>query len=180
VSRREAGVNRLVKVSIAGAAGLALLLGGAGTLALWNTAPAAFNGSAVQSGVLRVDFPSTASAKYTGTNTPATHIVPGDAVTVDQPIRVTATGDSLRVTLAFTVDLSAADTAVEHALDQGFTFKAFNAAGAEVGYTNISAADAALITSVEGSFVLPASTGNDLQNSSLSIGRANVTVTQVP
>jgi len=177
---KGAGVNRLVKVSIAGAAGIALLLGGAGTLALWNTAPAAFNGSAVQSGILRVDFTSTATAKYTGTNTPAMHIVPGDAVTVDQPIKVTATGNTLRVTLSFTIDLATASTALQHALDQGFTFKAFNAAGTQVSYTNISAADAALITSVEGSFVLPISAGNDLQNGSLSIGQAHVTVTQVP
>jgi len=173
-------VNRLVKVSIAGAAGIALLLGGAGTLALWNAAPAAFSGSAVQSGVLRVDFTSTATAKYTGTNTLATDIEPGDAVTVDQPIKVTATGDTLRVTLGFTVDLNGSSTTLQHALDQGFTFKAFDAAGAQVNYANISAADASLITSVEGSFVLPTSAGNELNTGSTSIGHTHVTVTQVP
>jgi alternate signal-mediated exported protein len=172
-------VNKLVKVSIAGAAGFALLLGGAGTLALWNTAPAAFSGSAIQSGVLRVDFPSAATAEYTGTNTPATHIVPGDAVTVVQPVTITATGDNLRVTLNFTVALGSAGSALENAVGHTFTFKAYNAAGAEVNYTNISAADAVLITHVDGAFTFPTAAGNDVQNGSISIGQASVTVTQV-
>jgi alternate signal-mediated exported protein len=172
-------VNKLVKVSIAAAAGFALLLGGAGTLALWNTAPAAFSGSAIQSGVLRVDFPSAATAEYTGTNTPATHIVPGDAVTVVQPVNITATGDTLRVTLNFTVDLGAAGTALANSIGHAFTFTAYNAAGTQVGYTNISAADAALITSVKGSFTFPTTAGTDAQNGSISVGQASVTETQV-
>lgn len=172
-------MNKLAKISMACAVGFALLLGGAGTLALWNTAPAAFGGSAVQSGVLRVDFASPAVSTYTGTTIPASHIVPGDDVTVSQPVTITATGDNLRVTLNFTVDFGAAGSVLEDTLDHSFTFKAYNAAGAEVPYTNVSAADARLITQVEGSFTFPVTAGNDAQNGSIDLGRASVTVTQV-
>ena len=46
-------MNKLLKGSIAGAAGIALLLGGAGTFALWNDTAAA-SGGTVQSGNLSV------------------------------------------------------------------------------------------------------------------------------
>lgn len=50
-------MNKLTKASIAGAAGIALLLGGAGTLALWNDA-ASVTGETINSGELTIGTPT--------------------------------------------------------------------------------------------------------------------------
>lgn len=175
-------MNKLVKASIAGAAGFALLLGGAGTFALWNTAPTSFSGAAIQSGALHVALTDYATAKYTATNNPVSYIVPGDAVSVVQPVNITATGDNLKVSLSFDVNLGSPATALELSLvtvANPFTFKTYNAAGTEVPYTNITGVDAAQIKYVVGSFTFPVAAGNDTQNSSVNISRASLTVNQV-
>src|SRR5690606_22161335 len=72
-------MNKLLKGSIAGAAGIALLLGGAGTLAYWNSS-ADLGGGTVNSGTLTIA--NNGAATVTGPTT----IVPGDSVTVSQPV----------------------------------------------------------------------------------------------
>jgi len=101
-------MNKLLKGSIAGAAGIALLLGGAGTFALWNDSAAA-SGGTVQSGALSVALKGSAawkdiSADAVGGTTwaPATDkLVPGDTVTYTQQVDVTATGKNLKANLSF-------------------------------------------------------------------------------
>jgi len=86
-------MNKLVKGSIAGAAGVALLLGGAGTLALWNDS-ASINAGTVTSGVLDV---ATGTA---GSWSPDLDlIVPGDTIVYTETLDVTATGDNLNATI---------------------------------------------------------------------------------
>lgn len=86
-------MNKLVKGSIAGAAGVALLLGGAGTLALWNDS-ASINAGTVTSGVLDV------ANAAPGTWSPDLDlIVPGDTVVYTDTLEVTATGDNLSATV---------------------------------------------------------------------------------
>jgi len=106
-------MNKLLKGSIAGAAGIALLLGGAGTFALWNDTAAA-SGGTVQSGNLSVVLNGTSAWKdispdaatttwspvVVGT-TPADRLVPGDTVTYTQKVDVTATGKNLKANLSF-------------------------------------------------------------------------------
>lgn len=99
-------MNKFVKGSIAGAAGIALLLGGAGTFALWNDA-AEVNGGTVTTGNL--DISTTGSGVWADiSKTPATtfapasqRIVPGDTVTFTQSVSVAATGKNLVAELSF-------------------------------------------------------------------------------
>lgn len=100
-------MNKLIKGSIAGAAGIVLLLGGAGTFALWNDSVAAAGGN-VQSGVLTVALngsPAWADASTDKTSTtwvPGTDkLVPGDTVTYTQNFDVVATGKNLKANLSF-------------------------------------------------------------------------------
>lgn len=86
-------MNKLVKGSIAGAAGVALLLGGAGTLALWNDS-ASINAGTVTSGVLDV-----ANATAGAWSPDLDLIVPGDTIVYTDTLEVTATGDNLEATI---------------------------------------------------------------------------------
>jgi alternate signal-mediated exported protein len=86
-------MNKLVKGSIAGAAGVALLLGGAGTLALWNDS-ASINAGTVASGVL--DVANDAAGSWSPS---LSLIVPGDTIVYTDALEVTATGDNLKATV---------------------------------------------------------------------------------
>lgn len=88
-------MNKLIKGSIAGAAGIALLLGGAGTLALWNDTANLSAAGSIKSGVLDV----TAATPGTWNNSIAL-IVPGDTRTFTQTVDLTATGDNLKFTVS--------------------------------------------------------------------------------
>ena len=93
-------MNKLVKGSIAGAAGVALLLGGAGTLALWNDS-ASINAGTVTSGVLDVSNAAAGAWTLNGVVwSPSGLIVPGDTAVYTDTLEVTATGDNLEATIA--------------------------------------------------------------------------------
>jgi spore coat-associated protein N len=94
-------MNKATKGAIAaGAAGI-LLLGGAGTFALWSDTDNV-NAGTVSTGVLNLTLDSADNAKWTETATPNTEInlatfeiVPGDSLTYTTTVSVTATGDNL-------------------------------------------------------------------------------------
>jgi alternate signal-mediated exported protein len=86
-------VNKFVKGSLAITAGVALLLGGAGTLALWNDT-AGINAGTVTSGVLDVTNATPGSWDKT-----IAKIVPGDTITYTDTLQLTATGDNLKATV---------------------------------------------------------------------------------
>jgi alternate signal-mediated exported protein len=130
-------MNRFAKGSIAGAAGILLLLSGAGTFALWNGSASAAAGS-VKSGTMTIATDAVAGSwsvvHGTGPSTPIADItafraVPGDVLTFTQKVDITASGDNLSAIL--TVDpttikagntASAADNALVGALKSGLTF----------------------------------------------------------
>lgn len=95
-------MNKMIKGSIAGATGVALLMGGFGTYALWSDSEnLAENG--VQSGELSVD---TSAGVYDDARTAAADdwtandlMVPGDVVTYTQTFDVTGTGKNLQGTI---------------------------------------------------------------------------------
>ncbi|MGV8969686.1 MAG: alternate-type signal peptide domain-containing protein [Microbacteriaceae bacterium] len=87
-------MNKLVKGSIAGAAGVALLLGGAGTLALWNDS-ASINAGTVTSGVLDVNNATPGSWSPN-----LALIVPGDTVVYTDSLELVATGTNLKATVS--------------------------------------------------------------------------------
>jgi alternate signal-mediated exported protein len=99
-------MNKLTKGAIAGAAGVALLLGGGGTFAIWSSSQTVVAGP-VRSGVLSMDplgqatwrdisadlaEPRTIPASEIG----AYAIVPGDTLELVQTATVHATGKNLR------------------------------------------------------------------------------------
>lgn len=97
-------MNKLTKAAVAGTVGVALLLGGAGTLATWNSS-AAISGGTIVAGNLVVDSASTPDGVWKDQNSTtvdlATYkIVPGDTLTFTKDVAVTATGDNLVATLA--------------------------------------------------------------------------------
>lgn len=100
-------MNKLVKGAVAGAAGIALLLGGAGTFALWNSSIGVASGT-VSTGTLAFGTSSDATWRddspgaTTTTFDPETQkIVPGDVVTLTQNITIDATGKNLQAQLAY-------------------------------------------------------------------------------
>lgn len=124
-------MNKLTKGAIAGAAGIALLLGGAGSFALWN-ADATASAGTITSGTLALVSNSTdpngAWSNATGSIASIANYkaVPGDVLTLTKKIDVTAIGDNLNATLA--VDpatikpastTNAADVALQSALTTG-------------------------------------------------------------
>jgi len=87
-------MNKLVSGSVAVAAGIALLMGGAGSLALWNDSVTA-NAGTVSSGTLDV------SSGTAGSWSPnLAKIVPGDTVVYTQTLNLSATGDNLKATVS--------------------------------------------------------------------------------
>jgi len=103
-------MNKLLKGSIAGAAGIALLLGGAGTFALWNDS-AATAGGTVTTGTMAIsDTAETGvwtdeSGTKVGaekTLTPGTQtMVPGDVWRFTKTVAITASGKNLFADLTF-------------------------------------------------------------------------------
>lgn len=96
-------MNKLIMGSIAGAAGVALLLGGAGTFALWNS-EADIDAATITAGTLTV---ATSNGVWTD-QTSATNaiditdyeIVPGDTLTYTTEVLFNAIGDNLNATLS--------------------------------------------------------------------------------
>ena len=87
-------MNKFVKGSIAAGVGIVLLLGGAGTFALWN-GTAAIDSATVSSGKLTLAKSGTGA----WSSNPAKW-VPGDTFTYTDTLTVTALGDNIKSTLA--------------------------------------------------------------------------------
>ena len=100
-------MNKMMKGSIAGATGVALLMGGFGTYALWTDSENLAENH-VQSGVLTID---TAAGAYDDTRTGATNdwtagdlMVPGDVISYTQTFTVAGTGKNLEGTIDLDVE----------------------------------------------------------------------------
>ncbi|WP_167139200.1 alternate-type signal peptide domain-containing protein [Diaminobutyricimonas sp. TR449] len=87
-------MNKLVKGSIAGAAGIALLLGGASTFALWNANATVAVGS-IEAGTLALK-----SNTDGGWTKDITAWVPGDSDTYTETFVINAVGDNLQAELS--------------------------------------------------------------------------------
>ncbi|WP_022882044.1 alternate-type signal peptide domain-containing protein [Gryllotalpicola ginsengisoli] len=110
-------MNKLIKGAVAGAAGIALLLGGAGTFALWNDSAAIGSGSTINSGSLKLGTPTgpdgtgspTWTLKHAGSSETttiassdlaSTLIVPGDTLEYVAAVPITALGKNLSAELS--------------------------------------------------------------------------------
>lgn len=96
-------MNKMMKGSIAGAAGIALLMGGFGTYALWSDT-GTVEDSEITSGVLDVEAGTAAWADQNSAvwNPASDRMVPGDTVTRTQEFTFSATGKNMAGTIRFT------------------------------------------------------------------------------
>jgi alternate signal-mediated exported protein len=99
-------MNRIVTGAIAGAAAVLLLLGGAGTFALWNSNANA-NAASVSSGTLTLatagagTWTDTTNGRNATVSPASILMVPGNSYTFTQPLTVTATGTALKAELTY-------------------------------------------------------------------------------
>lgn len=196
-------MNKFIKASVAGGAAIALLLGGAGTLANWNDS-AAIAGGVIASGQLSIEQegPAVWTANGQPVSDPANfRIVPGDVLKLEQPLRLVAEGDNLKAELS--VDYASVDRIPT------------NAAGIELGedilregkprFTFASSLPATQVTAVPGQvfgvpvqslrftpgtagidevvtatveFTFPATSGNDTINASLDLSKIGLILKQ--
>lgn len=97
-------MNTLLKGALAGVAGIALLLGGAGTFALWNSS-ATVTGGTIVAGQLLVSGSTTPGTWSVNGGADRTTLdgfkaVPGDSLVYTRIMNITATGDNLVATLS--------------------------------------------------------------------------------
>jgi alternate signal-mediated exported protein len=107
-------MNKLTKAAIAGAAGIALLLGGAGSLAYWNAADTV-NAGSITTGTLEL------TATDGTWNTAPALWVPGDTYVYTASVAVTATGQNIKGTLSFDPESITGDADLMADLDVTFT-----------------------------------------------------------
>jgi len=190
-------VNKLVKGAVAGAAGIALLLGGASTFALWNQSATA-NAGIVQSGQLSLEKSAT-SGTWTDLSTgtartltagevAAYRLVPGSKLQFSQPITVVARGTGLKATLA--AQLPGSTSALGAALVKQFTLSGVSGAALPAGiaqsgdtWTVAPTGSAELRASLLANYTitLPDTTeGTAAQNGSVDLGQLAFTLTQTP
>ena len=190
-------MNKMIKGSIAGATGVALLMGGFGTFALWNESVATGD-TTITSG--KLDIVSVGSQVWedisTGTAVPFTpstdKIVPGDVIRLRQTLDVAAEGKNLKARLL----LEATDfdwTFAANNLDITMTYAGEtaglvrDASNNVVGYgfvfddaTKINALDATTATSeFVVTFTFADVTGTTDQDKLVSVTGAKLNLTQV-
>lgn len=192
-------MNKLLKGSIAGAAGIALLLGGAGTLASWNDS-AAVAGGTIVAGNLRVTTTAGTWAVKRGAATAVTvpditqfKAVPGDVLTYTSSAAVVATGNNLVATLAIspasiaaTTPGKAADDALAGILAKTATLTATGTgitAGSVAGTFTVTAGAAGVSVPVTSTVSLTFPNGgagaeNDAKLGSVNLANLAVTLTQ--
>lgn len=121
-------MNKLTKASIAGAAGFALLLGGAGTLAAWNTSTSV-NAGVITAGSLSLSQPATVGDGWMSGTTPIDinnfAVSPGDTLTYTKTLKVNAVGDNLKARLA--IDTTAIPVQGTSSADQALAGLVLNA-----------------------------------------------------
>jgi len=187
-------MNKLLTGAIAGAAGVALLLGGAGTFALWNSS-ASVTGGNIVAGNLLVSDPGTAAA-WTANGTAITlasfKAVPGDVLKFTKTVNVTASGDNLVATLGLgTASITgatagAADTALAGYLTANTVLAATGTAitGAGPTYTvtpgttGISSSPVVVTATITFPKSLTAGFENSAKLGSVNLNNLTVTLTQ--
>jgi alternate signal-mediated exported protein len=164
-------MNKLVKGSIAGAAGIVLLLGGAGTLAYWNDSATIASAGTVSSGELTIE--STTAGDWSDD---IALIVPGDSLEYTETFTVTASGDNLSFELGENV------TDIVSTIDGAVVTADFDVAEGATAITSFTGLDAGTYTvDVSITVDFPTSVnGTTGQLQSLDLSDAEVTVTQIP
>lgn len=178
-------MNKIITGAIAGAAAIVLLLGGAGTFALWNGSVGA-NASTISSGTL------TLTSAGTGTWTDVTNgrnqtvsaasilMVPGNSYTFTQPLTITATGTDLEAELTYDPSTISGDPGLLAATTRALTVSSPNSTITSSSKPNtfvVSPSSTVSTVNVVFSVALPqsATTG---QNGTIDFSKLAFTLTQ--
>jgi alternate signal-mediated exported protein len=186
-------MNKLTKGAIATAAGVILLMGGAGTFATWN-AQVGVTGQTITAGNLALSAGTgTWSSSISGaiSNIGIYRIVPGDTLTFTQPVTLTAVGHNLTATVAVdptsvvAASSSTADTALKSFITSSATVAISGSGITQSGSTiTVTGSDAGVAPSATITVSIPFSksaTGgaeNGAKLGSVKLNDFNVTVTQ--
>jgi len=182
-------MNKITKGAIAAAAGVILLMGGAGTLASWNSSANAGAGQTITAGSLAVTANADGVWKNGATTiTPSSFkIVPGDTLTYTQTFNVVASGDDLLFTLTATPGAIAAVSAAnpaDVALAAAVTgSSSFSVAGSKIaasttpGTYKVTTAGTTVVT-VTMTVAFPYASSNASQTGAVTFGNGAVTLTQ--
>ncbi|CAL4858618.1 alternate-type signal peptide domain-containing protein [Microbacterium sp. MM2322] len=189
-------MNNILKGTIAAGAGVALLLGGAGTFALWN-ASASTAGGTIVAGDLSITPVAEAPSWTVNGGSPLSNLdgyplVPGDVVTYSTDMTITATGDNLVATLDIdpaSISPTSATAPADVALADYLTANAvLDATGTGISagpapYTVTAGADGVSeVVSVDVTITFPKSTTagfeNDTKLGSVDLDELAVTLTQ--
>lgn len=189
-------MRKTTKGAIAVGAGVALLLGGAGTMALWNDSVGMQNATTVTAGNLDIEAKTPTGQTWTW-GTPAvtfdpasSKIVPGDVVTYTQVFSVTAQGDHLKAAAAVTgLDLTgdlktavptlATTTTLSYAVTAGTGTAAVTGGGSGIDFTANSGVTSYDVTVVVTITFPSATTGQAGTTLSADLSAATVTLGQV-
>ncbi|WP_432476789.1 alternate-type signal peptide domain-containing protein [Nocardioides sp. GXQ0305] len=175
-------MNKMIKGSIAGATGVALLMGGFGTYALWSDSEN-LQAAKVQSGELDI---ATSAGVWDDANTAASNdwnasdkMVPGDKVTYTQTFTVKAEGKNLKGTVAYVKPSLSGNTfsnALTHTVDVTSSSATITGSGTSFSF-NQPFGTATLTAKV--TYTLPASVSNQVdQNKEATLPAAAFTITQ--
>lgn len=180
-------MNKLTKAAIAGAAGIALLLGGAGTLASWN-ADATATGGTITAGEMTIEAVAGGGtwtdAKQGAINIATFKAVPGDVLTYTANFNVTAVGDNLSATVGLTPgsiaaeSASAEDVKLASLLTDSSTFTVDS-----VTTTTITQSTGTQVVSVAVSITWPDGAPTDdnaAMNGAVDLSNMTITLTQNP
>ncbi|QIK63346.1 alternate-type signal peptide domain-containing protein [Leucobacter viscericola] len=178
-------MNKLTKSSIAAAAGIALLMGGAGTLAFWNDTIDAGTTGTISAGTLSLS--NATAGSWTDQNGKAVDVaafraVPGDTLTYKTKVDVAAIGDNLTGTIGIgsasiaPATAGTADTQLAALLTDSATFTVNGAAGSTFTATGTAQAIDVTVT-VEWPSGTPAA-DNLAKLGSVSLADFAITATQ--
>lgn len=183
-------MNKLTKAAIAGAAGIALLLGGAGSLAYWNSS-ATLTGGTVNAGQLTIKASTTTLPAWKDSKGPiniATYrAIPGAVLTYTASFDVSAVGDNLKANVAITgnsiaavTPLTTANTALATALASSVVTLVNGVAASTV---TILPGTQTIVLSVQITWPFsgdPTTIDNPAMNGAVTLSNMAITLTQIP
>ncbi|MHA6667618.1 alternate-type signal peptide domain-containing protein [Homoserinimonas sp. A447] len=183
-------MNKLVKGSIAGAAGIALLLGGAGTLAYWNDSATLASAGTVTAGQLDISVEEAGewTAAYAGgaettlnaAALAAYRIVPGDKLVYTETLTITAVGDNLSFQLAENVTDTVTSTITGATVASTFDVEGSDGV-AVTDFTDLGADTYTVVATITVDFPFDASGATSQAGSTpLDLSGAIITITQIP
>jgi alternate signal-mediated exported protein len=178
-------MNKIFTGAIAGAAGIALLLGGAGTFALWN-ANASTAASQVSSGTMSLSanndgvWTDVTNGRSATINPSTALMVPGNTYQFTQTLTVAATGNDLKANLTYASQSITGDAALLAATTKTLAVTSTSASVVQSSTANtfvVSPSSATSTVKVVFTIALPASATTG-QGGTLNIGALAFSLTQ--